>query len=191
MAQIPGAVDVHVQQMFCTADDLSERRPHARAIRGLERRRRGQSVLLTLSSSFQINPSFWVNPQNGVNTTLPCRCHSTRSTRCSRSRIFPISSPDARAPQVLGNLADCERERRAGACSALRRAADDRMSMPRCEGRDLGGVDTDIQKDLAGISTEASARHRRSIARAGRDHDFILRRAGRGRGLSPSFWSIC
>ena len=37
---------------------------------GLAQNDVAQSLLLTLSSRFQTNPSFWANPQNGVNYSV-------------------------------------------------------------------------------------------------------------------------
>ena len=59
---IPGAVDVHVQQLF-SYPTLFLNVDRSRALNvGLSQNDVANSMLLTLSSSFQINPSFWVNP---------------------------------------------------------------------------------------------------------------------------------
>ena len=64
--QIPGAVDVHVQQLFSSPTlYLNVDRTRAQSV-GLSQQDVANSLLLTLSSSFQINPSFWVNPANGI-----------------------------------------------------------------------------------------------------------------------------
>jgi len=57
---------------------ISERRSHASAIGGPDTAGRSEQRAVTLSSSFQINPSFWVNPP-GLNTMSPYRCRSTKS----------------------------------------------------------------------------------------------------------------
>ena len=63
---IPGAVDVHVQQLRSSpAIFLNVDRTRAQSV-GLSQQDVANSVLLTLSSSFQITPSFWVNPANGI-----------------------------------------------------------------------------------------------------------------------------
>ena len=59
-------MDVHVQQLrsyptlFLNVD-----RTKAQSV-GLSQQDVANSLLLSLSSSFQINPSFWVNPANGI-----------------------------------------------------------------------------------------------------------------------------
>ena len=39
---------------------------------GLNARDVAQSVLISLSGSFQTAPNFWLNPKNGVTTISPC-----------------------------------------------------------------------------------------------------------------------
>ena len=45
------------------------------------------------------------------------------------------------------------------------------------EGRDLGGVDADIQKVLADFQSKLPRGTQLCPPRAGRDHDFVFRRA--------------
>ena len=64
---IPGAVDVHVQQLFSYPTLLLDvNRTRAQSV-GLSEQDIANSLLLSLSSSYQINPSFWVNPVSGIN----------------------------------------------------------------------------------------------------------------------------
>ncbi len=63
---VPGTVDVHVHQMFEQPTlHLDIDRTRAQSV-GISQNDVAQNLLLTLSSSFQTNPSFWVNPQNGI-----------------------------------------------------------------------------------------------------------------------------
>src|SRR6059036_902162 len=63
---IPGAVDVHVQQAFDNPTLFMEiDRARAQSI-GMQSRDVAQNVLVSLSSSFQTNPAFWLDPKNGV-----------------------------------------------------------------------------------------------------------------------------
>jgi multidrug efflux pump subunit AcrB len=64
---IPGAVDVLVRQPLHEAQ-INVDVDRSRAIQlGLTQRDVSFSLITSLSSSFQTSPSFWVNPQNGVN----------------------------------------------------------------------------------------------------------------------------
>ena len=58
-------------------------RTRAQAI-GLTQQNVAQSLLVALSGSFQTTPSFYLDPRNGVSTTLPSRRRNTSSTRWRR-----------------------------------------------------------------------------------------------------------
>src|ERR1022692_3127062 len=63
---IPGTADVHVQQMMSLPTlYLDMDRTRINQV-GLNARDVAQSVLITLSGSFQTAPNFWLNPRNGV-----------------------------------------------------------------------------------------------------------------------------
>src|SRR6058998_164146 len=63
---IPGAVDVHVQQAFDNPTLFMEiDRARAQSV-GMQSRDVAQNVLVSLSSSFQTAPAFWLDPKNGV-----------------------------------------------------------------------------------------------------------------------------
>jgi multidrug efflux pump subunit AcrB len=63
---IPGAVDVHVQQAFDNPTLFLEiDRARAQSV-GMQSRDIAQNVLVSLSSSFQTSPAFWLDPKNGV-----------------------------------------------------------------------------------------------------------------------------
>src|SRR4029077_5068285 len=67
---IPGAVDVHVQQAF---DEPTLRmdidRTRVQSV-GLQARDIAQNLLVSLSSSFQTSPAFWLDPKNGITYTV-------------------------------------------------------------------------------------------------------------------------
>src|SRR4029077_10076962 len=63
---IPGAVDVHVQQALDEPTlHLDIDRTRAQSV-GLQARDVAQNLLVSLSSSFQTSPAFWLDPKNGV-----------------------------------------------------------------------------------------------------------------------------
>src|SRR5450432_1941194 len=66
MRHVPGAVDVHVQQLMNSpAIKLTVDRTRAQQV-GLQQRDVAQNLLVSLSGSFQTAPTFWLNPKNGV-----------------------------------------------------------------------------------------------------------------------------
>jgi len=70
MRHIPGAVDVHVQQAFDAPTLFMDiDRTRVQSV-GMQARDVAQNVLVSLSSSFQTAPTFWLDPQNGINYNI-------------------------------------------------------------------------------------------------------------------------
>ena len=164
--QIPGAVDVHVQQLFSAPTlFLNVDRTRAQSV-GLSQQDVANSLLLTLSSSFQINPSFWVNPANGIEYNVAVQVPQYKiDSMQTLDNIPDFLVRHAQRPQVLGNLAQLN----VNAEPALITHYNAQPMIDvyaSVEGRDLGGVDGDIQKVLADFEQQASARHANSSAAA-------------------------
>jgi CzcA family heavy metal efflux pump len=145
MQYIPGAVDVHVFQMFEQPTlHLNIDRTRAQSV-GLSQNDVAQSMLLTLSSSFQTNPSFWANPQNGVNYSVAVQVPQYKVDSMQSLENIPVSSSKAASPQVLGNLADFQLTAKPAELSDY-----DAQPMVNIyasvQGRDLGGVAKDVRK---------------------------------------------
>src|SRR5215472_10429083 len=66
MRHIPGAADVHVQQMLSLPTLYMDIQRTRVTQVGLTTRDVAQSALISLSGSFQTAPNFWLNPKNGV-----------------------------------------------------------------------------------------------------------------------------
>jgi multidrug efflux pump subunit AcrB len=102
---IPGAVDVHVQQAFDAPTlymDID--RTRAQYV-GLQARDIAQNVLVSLSSSFQTAPNFWVDPKNGVSYTVAVQAPQYRIDSLRTLENTPVNgSTGSLAPQILGNL---------------------------------------------------------------------------------------
>jgi CzcA family heavy metal efflux pump len=104
MRHIPGSADVHVQQMMDLPTlELDIDRTRAAQV-GVSARDVAQSVLVSLSGSFQTAPNFWLNPKNGVTYTMAVQAPQYRITSLQDLMNIPVNDPSARAPQVLGNL---------------------------------------------------------------------------------------
>jgi CzcA family heavy metal efflux pump len=148
MQVIPGAVDVHVHQMFEQPTlHLDVNRTRAQSV-GLGQNDVAQSLLLTLSSSFQTAPSFWANPQNGINYTVAVQVPQYKIDSMQSLENIPVSSANTTMPQVLGNLAEFQLLAKPAELS-------DYDAQPliniysSIEGRDLGGVADDVRKVMA------------------------------------------
>jgi CzcA family heavy metal efflux pump len=148
LQHIPGAVDVHVQQVRSyPAIFLNIDRARVQSI-GISQQDVANSVLLTLSSSSTVTPSFWVNPANGYEYNVAVQAPQYKIDSMQSLENIPISSAMSKTPQILGNMGTLN----VNAEPALLSQYDSQAMMnvyASVEGRDLGGVDADIQKVLA------------------------------------------
>jgi CzcA family heavy metal efflux pump len=145
---IPGAVDVHVQQLRSyPAIRLDVDRTRVQSV-GLSQQDVANSVLLTLSSSSTVAPSFWVNPANGYEYSVAVQVPQYKIDTMQSLSNIPIASAQTKTPQILGNMGTLS----VNAEPALLSQYDNQGMMnvyASVEGRDLGGVDADIQKVLS------------------------------------------
>src|SRR5579872_5432851 len=145
---IPGAVDVHVQQLRSYPSIfLNVDRTRVQSV-GLSQQDVANSVLLTLSSSSTVAPSFWVNPANGFEYNVAVQVPQYKLDTMQSLDNIPIASAQTTTPQILGNMGTLS----VNAEPALLSQYNSQPLMDvyaSVEGRDLGGVDADIQKVLA------------------------------------------
>ena len=145
MRHVPGAVDVHVQQLMnAPAIRLNVDRSRAQQV-GLEQRDVAQNLLVSLSGSFQTSPTFWLNPQNGVTYNVAVQTPEYRVDSLQALMNTPIDAPRAPAPQVLANLATVTPAVTPALVSHynIQPVVDVYASV---QGRDLGGVARDTRQ---------------------------------------------
>src|SRR5713226_1419776 len=105
---VPGAVDVHLHQLLNQPRlDLAVDRVRTQQV-GLTERDVASNVLVSLSSSFQINPNFWLSP-NGVSYPIAIQTPQYKVDSIDALRTIPINSPSSPSPQLLENLAAMSR----------------------------------------------------------------------------------
>jgi CzcA family heavy metal efflux pump len=105
LRHLPGAVDVHVQQLMgAPALRLNVDRSRAQQV-GLDQRDVAQNLLVSLSGSFQTAPTFWLNPENGVTYSVAVQTPEYRVDSLQALMNTPVNSTRAPVPQVLANLA--------------------------------------------------------------------------------------
>ncbi len=104
MARIPGAADVRVQQVM----DAPELRFDVNRVRaqqiGLSQKDVASDVLISLSSSGQVAPSFWVNPANGVQYNVTVMTPQYKMNTIDALQSTPISVANSAPMQLFGNL---------------------------------------------------------------------------------------
>ena len=144
---IPGAADVHVQQMMNLPTlYLNMERTRINQV-GLTAQNVAQSVLISLSGSFQTAPNFWLNPKNGVSYPIAIQTPQYHMTSLQDLMNTPVNSANSQGEQVLGNLAMVSPTVRPAVVNHynVQPVIDVYAST---QGRDLGGVASDIMKAL-------------------------------------------
>ena len=159
ISKVPGAVDVCLHQVVDAPQFVfNVDRTRAQQM-GLTQRDISNSFLVSLSSSFQVAPNFWLNPKNGVNYYLSAHTPQYKIASLDDMRLTALTGAAQAAaqpiersgqtfqqqPVLLTNVADYTR---IGTPSVVNhynvQPAYDVFAA--CQGRDLGGVSTDIAK---------------------------------------------
>jgi CzcA family heavy metal efflux pump len=102
MRHIPGAADVHVQQLLSLPTlHMDIERTRVTQV-GLTARDVAQSLLVSLSGSFQTSPNFWLNPRNGVTYSIAVQSPQYRMTSMQDLMTIPMNSQQG--AQLMSNL---------------------------------------------------------------------------------------
>jgi multidrug efflux pump subunit AcrB len=143
--KVPGAVDLRVQQPSDQPEiHFAVDRTKASQM-GLTERDVANSVLVSLSGNSQVQPNYWLNPQNGIQYQVNIRVPEYPMDSLSALEAIPVSASRTgkNDAQILANLASSERASGSPVYSHYN-------VMPvidvfgGVDGRDLGGVLKDI-----------------------------------------------
>ena len=151
---IPGAVDVHVQQAFDSPTlYLDINRTRAQYV-GMQAVDVAQNVLISLSSSFQTAPNFWLDPKNGVSYSVAVQTPQYRVDNYQALQNTPITARvTGVTPQILGNLVTTTTEARPASISHYN--VQPMINVyASVSGRDLGSVAEEVTKRVADIQKE-------------------------------------
>jgi multidrug efflux pump subunit AcrB len=144
---IPGAVDLHVHQVFDQPKLHIQVDRTKAAESGFTQNDVARSLLTSLSGSFQTQPTFWLDPLNGVSYNLATQTPQYRIQSLQDMQNIPISGAGQKVPEILNDVAAVQRESELAVVTHynIRRTLDIYGSV---QGRDLGAVGRDIQKVL-------------------------------------------
>ncbi len=144
IARLPGAVDTFVRQQV----DYPTVKVNVDRIKadgsGLTQRDVADSLLISLSSSGQVAPNQWLNPQNGVNYNVAVQTPQYAVPTFDDMQRTPITAlGSGQTPQLLDNLASLQRTTSAEIESHydVQSVIDVYASPDR---RDLGGFAVDV-----------------------------------------------
>jgi multidrug efflux pump subunit AcrB len=141
---VPGAVDVHVYQLLDQPRiQFDVDRVRTQQV-GLSERDVASNALVSLSSSFQTSPNFWLS-QNGVAYNIAVQTPQYKLDSLDALRNLPVNSPSAPAPQLLDNLTSITQTAEPAVVSHynVQPVIDVYASV---QGRDLGGAASDIAR---------------------------------------------
>jgi CzcA family heavy metal efflux pump len=145
MRHIPGTADVHVQQLLSLPTiHMDIDRTRTTQV-GLQARDVAQSVLVSLSGSFQTSPNFWLNPRNEVTYQMAVQAPQYRMTSMQDLMTIPVTSQQG--PQLLSNLVQVYPVARAATVNHYNVAPVIDV-YASTQDRDLGAVAADTMKVL-------------------------------------------
>ena len=145
VAQIPGAVDTHVHQLVHGPDlRVNVDRTRAEQI-GLTQNNVAQTMLISLSSSGQTAPNYWLNFQNGVNYQVAVQTPQYKMDTLQDLKNTPVVALNLPRPELLGNLAAVER-RESPVIVNHYNVQPVFDVLANVQGRDLGGVADEVAK---------------------------------------------
>ncbi len=151
IAAIAGVVDCAIaQQVDAPTVEYEVDRARAREL-GLTQKDISNSFLVSLSSSFQTQPNFWLDRKNGVNYNLATQTPQRNFPGLEALGSMPITgkysleSPEPRPAQLLMNLAKSKRS--VGPVASTHVNVQPTYDVcAACEGRDLGSISAEIDK---------------------------------------------
>jgi multidrug efflux pump subunit AcrB len=108
---VRGAVDVRIQQPSNLQRLAFNVDRDKAALVGMTERDVAGSVLLALSGSSQVTPTYWLDPTNGIQYLVNVRVPEPDTTTLSSLQSMPLSAskPGAANGQLLNNVADVSR----------------------------------------------------------------------------------
>ena len=105
LSTIPGAVDVHLHQEVGAPQLMVDVDRIEASQAGLSQRDIASDLLVSLSSSGQTSPSYWLDPKKGVQYLVAVQTPQYEQDTLAALESTPLSTANAGDPQILGNLA--------------------------------------------------------------------------------------
>jgi multidrug efflux pump subunit AcrB len=147
LAQVPGMVDLRVHQAF-NQPLLHLDVDRTRAVQtGFTQRDVANNLLISLSGSAQVTPTFWLNPATGVSYTIATQTPQHKVDSLADIGGIPLVGTAGQRPQVLEALATVKRESHMAVATHFNvQPVIDIFGA--VQGRDLGGVAREMQPIL-------------------------------------------
>ena len=151
--RIPGVADARIQQSPSNPTfNIDVDRTRAQYV-GLTERDVVNSLTVNLSGSGQVAPTYYLNPENGVNYSVVMQTPQYQIDSLSALETLPITSSVPTAAPILGGVASISRTTSNAVVSQY-----DIQPMVQIfatpQGRDLGGIAADVRKVIADAANE-------------------------------------
>jgi multidrug efflux pump subunit AcrB len=153
MRHVPGLVDARIQQSLSEPSfNVNVDRTRAQYV-GITERDVTNSMVVNLAGSSQVQPTFWLNPENGVNYSIVMQTPQYQVDSLNALSNLPITAPGV-PPQTLGAIADFKRVVVPAVYSQYNVQPLIQI-YGTTQGRDLGAVAADVQKILDETAKDA------------------------------------
>jgi multidrug efflux pump subunit AcrB len=145
---VPGLVDVRLHQVVA-APQLRVEVDRTRAAQiGMTQRDVANNLLVSLASSSDAAPNFWLNPQNGVSYRVSVQTPQYRIDSLDALNSEPMVASGVPVPELLTNLAQVERGTTLAVANHynIQNVFD---VFANVQDRDLGGAARDVRRIMA------------------------------------------
>ncbi len=150
---VPGLVDVRVHQVVA-APQLRVEVDRVRAAQiGMTQRDVANNLLVSLASSSDAAPNFWLNPQNGVSYRVSVQTPQYRIDSLDALTSEPMVASGVPVPELLTNLAQVERGTTLSVANHynIQNVFD---VFANVQDRDLGGAARDVRRVMAAMEKD-------------------------------------
>jgi multidrug efflux pump subunit AcrB len=153
LRRVPGLVDARIQQSLnLPSFNVDVDRTRAQYV-GITERDVTNSMVVNLAGSSQVQPTFWLDPNNGVNYSIVMQTPQYQVDSLNALSNLPITAPGA-ASQTLGAIADIKRVAVPAVYSQYNVQPMIQI-FGTTQDRDLGAVAADVQKILDDSAKDA------------------------------------
>ncbi len=145
MRRVPGIADLRIQQTFDQPKlhVFTDRTKAAES--GYTQADVAQSLLISLSGSFQTQPTFWLNPQNGVSYNVVTQVPQYDVNSLQDLRNLPLTATQPKTSEILNDVTSISR----GNGMAVVNHYDIQRTIDifgSADGRDLAAVGGDVER---------------------------------------------
>jgi multidrug efflux pump subunit AcrB len=109
MRTIPGAADVHMAQVLAKPELRIDVDRTMASLSGMTQKDVASDVLVSLSSSTQVAPSYWLDTKRGVQYTVAIQTPQYENNTVDAVDNTPLSTGSDAGPQLLSNVASITR----------------------------------------------------------------------------------